>query len=164
MTRYITLHSRYNLLNDDINSKENYYIHKNEDISNIPKDVQNLFILDYGHSLEKVDFPNSLTNLKSITIGPGCFENTRELLIDNLPNLESVIIGYNCFSSDGDEEHDNDGICQITNCPKLRKLQISYNSFEYFKSLQLYNLDSLLFILFDDNCFKHVIEFVLKGE
>ena len=158
---YITLHSKWNLVTDDMTSKENYFIRKYQSISNIPKDIPNLFILGYGNTLKKAIFPNSLTNLKSITIGNECYKHVREFVIDSLESLESVEIGYKCFRIS--EEERDDGICRITNCPNLRHLDIDYWSFEDFKSFELSNLNSIQSIQFGDCCFKHAEEFSLKG-
>ena len=39
--RFITLHSKWNLVTEDMISKENYFIRENQSISGIPKDIQN---------------------------------------------------------------------------------------------------------------------------
>ena len=169
MKRSIILKSKYNLATDNMNSKDEYFIRDNQAISDIPKDVQNLFLIGYGNSLEKVEFPKSLTNLKSITIGEHCFQNARKLLIDDLPKLERVIIGMKSFQRNHEEEEGegeeklDDGICQITNCPNLRQLEIGNHSFKDFKSFELFNVNSLQSIKFDWNCFKYA-DFLLKGE
>ena len=143
-------------------SKENYFIRENQSISEIPRDVQNLFILFYGNSLETVEFPKSLTNLKSITIGRECFNNVREFVIDDLPKLESVKIGKECFRI-GDKKRD-DGHFRITNCPNLRQLEIGDCSFRDFKSFELSNVNSLQSIKFGNYCSRYAEEFSLKGE
>ena len=144
-----------------MNSTECYYLGENQSISDIPSDTPNLIICGYGNLLQTIDFPNTLHNLKSITIGYACFEHVREFVIDGLESLESVKIGVDCFRI-GDYER-NDGICRITNCPNLRQLEIGNNSFEDFKSFELSNLNSIQSINFGKWCFR-CADFSLKGE
>ena len=105
---------------------------------------------------------SELKKLKLIEIGNECFHYVREFVIDGLERLESVKFGKNCFGI-GNEERD-DGLCQITNCPNLRQLEIGYRSFEDFKSFELSNVNSIQSIKFGDICFKYAGEFSLKGE
>ena len=161
MKKYILLHSKYNLVTDDINSTECYYLGENQSISDIPSDTPNLIICGYGKLLQTIDFPNTLHNLKSITIGNACFENVREFVVDGLESLESVKIGVECFRI-GDGER-NDGICRITNCPNLRHLEIGDLSFVDFQSFELSNLNSIQFIKFGNSCFFYA-DCSLKGE
>ena len=149
------------MVTDDINSTECYYLGENQSISDIPSDIPNLIICGYGNLLQTIDFPNTLHNLKSITIGNACFKNVREFVVDGLESLESVKIGYECFRISYDER--DDGVCRITNCPNLRQLEIGYCSFKYFKSFELSNLNSLQSIKFGDRCFWYT-DFSLKGE
>ena len=106
-------------------------------------------------NLYSIDLPS----LSSIDIQGCSFNDIREFVIDDLANLESVKIGENCFTISDDEG--NDGICQITNCPNLRQLEIGNHCFGYFKSFELSNLNSIQSIYFGNNCFKNVREFVI---
>ena len=99
--------------------------------------------------------------LKRIEIGYECFKHVREFVIDGLESLESVKIGGRCFTIYGNER--DDGICRITNCPNLTKLKIGNCSFFDFKSLKLFNLNSIQSIKFGGHCFKYA-DFSLKGE
>ena len=100
--------------------------------------------------------------LKRIEIGNQCFRYVREFVIDGLERLESVKIGKECFKIDYEER--DDGVCQITNCPNLRQLEIDYQSFEDFKSFELSNVNSLQSIKFGWDCFRYAEDFSLKGE
>ena len=82
-------------------------------------------------------------------------------MIDGLESLESVKIGEECFRIDGEER--DDGVCRITNCPNLRRLEIGGGSFEDFKSFELSNVNSIQSINFGDFCFEYA-DFSLKGE
>ena len=161
LKKYILLHSKYNLVTDDINSTECYYLGENQSISDIPSDTPNLIICGYGNLLQTIDFPNTLHNLKSITIGNACFKNVREFVVDGLESLESVKIGVECFRI-GDGER-NDGICRITNCPNLRQLEIGDGSFIDFKSFEISNLNSIQSIKFGNGCLQYA-DYSLKGE
>ena len=100
--------------------------------------------------------------LKRIEIGNQCFQHVREFVIDSLESLESVKIGEWCFRVDYEER--DDGLCRITNCPNLRRLEIDDYSFYDFKSFELSNLNSLQFIEFGYYCFENAKDFSLKGE
>ena len=175
-------HSRYNLVTNDMQSKDYYFIPFNQLITDIPSDVINLFMYCYGNSINGVAFPRSFSQLKSIVIGQHCFVNVCRFVIDDLPNLESMTIGAECFtvknniSSDDDGEEEEElkdmetekrkqynGICRITNCPSLRQLEIGYVSYGNFKLFELSNLNSLQSIEFGDNCCVHA-DLLLKGE
>ena len=145
-----------------MNSTECYYLGENQSISDIPSDTPNLIICGYGNLLQTIDFPNTLHNLKSITIGNECFKNVREFVVDGLESLESVKIGEYCFRISDWGERD-DGICRITNCPNLRQLEIGDDSFVDFQSFELSNLNSIQSIKFGECCFFYA-DLSLKGE
>ena len=105
---------------------------------------------------------SNLNSLQSIHFGNSCFKHVLEFVLDGLTSLESVKIGEYCFKM-SDEKRD-DGICRITNSPSLRQLEIGYQSFQNFYSLELSNLNSLQSIQFGEYCFKDVEKFWLKGE
>ena len=103
----------------------------------------------------------SFHQLKSITIGNGCFKDVREFVIDGLASLESVKIGEECFRiSDGER---NDGVCRITNCPNLRQLEIGGSSFIDFQLFELSNLNSIQSIKLDQYCFINAENLLLKS-
>ena len=103
-----------------------------------------------------------LPRLKRIEIEKKCFKYIREFVIDGLEQLESVKIGKYCFKV-GDEGR-ADGICRIINCSKLRQLEIGYECFHDFQSLEISNVNSLQSIKIGEECFKYIEEFSLKGE
>ena len=143
-------------------STDNYYIRKQQSISDIPTDIVNLFIYGYGNSLNQLIFSQSFRVLKSITVGKECFQHVREFVINGLASLESVKIGEKCFRID--EEERDDGVCRITNCPNLCQLEIGNSSFYDFKLFELFNVNSLQSIKFGYYCFEYAEEFSLKGE
>ena len=113
-------------------------------------------------NITTLHFSPLLFLLKRIEIGNDCFQNVCEFVIDGLASLASVKIGQKSFRIDKWKERD-DGICRITNCPYLRQLEIGKESFQYFKSFELSNLNSLQSIKFGVRCFKYA-DFSLKGE
>ena len=159
---FIILHSQYNVVQEGMQSNERYFIPPNQSIEDIPNDIQHLYLCGF----RDIEFntlilsSNSFSQIKSITIGDHCCQHIREFVIDGLESLERVKIGKLCFRI-GEEERD-DGVCQITNCPNLRQLEISEWSFEDFKSFELSNLNSLQSIMFG-YCFKYA-NLSLKGE
>ena len=159
----VILHSKYNLVQEGMQSKDRYFILPNQSIEDIPTDIQHLFICGFEKYREEklILSTNSFNQLKSLTIGNECFKNVREFVLDGLESLESVKIGEKCFGISGEER--NDGVCRITNCPNLHQLDISGGSFGNFKSFELSNLNSIQSIKFGRWCFKYA-DCSLKGE
>ena len=158
----VILHSKYNLVQEGMQSKDRYFILPNQSIDDIPTDIQHLFICGFEKYREEklILSTNSFNQLKSITIGYNCFMNVREFVLDGLESLESVKIGRDCFRISYEER--NDGICRITNCPNLRQLEIGDYSFDHFQSFELSNVNSIQSIKFGDSCFWYA-DFSLKG-
>ena len=89
--------------------------------------------------------------LKRIEIGENCYGKVRVLDLNGLSELESVVIGQDSFRISDDER--NDGDYRIVNCPKLKSIQIGYESFNDYHSFELNNLPSLQFIVIGRKCF-----------
>ena len=163
MRDYIALHSKYNLVSKDMQTREKYFVSPNQSIQDIPKDIENLYFGVYGNeegmagvNLSSLSFPL----LRSIVIGNNCFKHGYEFMLNGLEKLETVKIGSWTFSkSDDDYEA---GTFRITNCPNLRELIICKVSMLNFKQFELSNLDALRFIKFGEYGFEHANEFVLK--
>ena len=141
---------------------ENDMIVKNDLI--VPMSIEE-FVIGKGmfndENITSLHFSPLLVLLQRIEIGNGCFENVREFVVDGLESLESVKIGEYCFRISDNER--NDGVCRITNCPNLRQLEIGYESFVDFKSIELSNVNSIQSIKFGDLCFWYA-NCSLKGE
>ena len=99
--------------------------------------------------------------LKSIVIGDNCFGKVRVFELDGLSELESVVIGVGSFRIDKKER--NDGSYRVVNCPKLKSIQIGYESFSDYHSFELNNLPSLQSIEFGGDCFIWTPSFSLTG-
>ena len=102
-----------------------------------------------------------LPALKSIVIGSNCFGRVRSFELDGLDELESVVIGHESFRINLFER--NDGSYRIVNCPKLKSIQIGYDSFRDYHSFELNNLPSLQSIDMGEWCFKYAPSFSLAG-
>ena len=160
---YILLNSRNDLITEDLSSPNICCICESQIKSTVPSNVDNLWIYsNRNYIIKSIPHCRVFSGIKHLTIGKFCFQHVREFMIDGLESLESVKIGEECFRID-DEEH-NDGICRITNCPNLTQLEIGDGSFEDFKSLELFNLNSIQSIKFGDHCFRYAECFSLKGE
>ena len=94
-------------------------------------------------------------------IGDYCFRNVRVFELDGLGELESVVIGQYSFRiHDGKR---NDGSYRIVNCPKLKSIQIGFQSFEDYHTFELNNLPSLQSIDIGYWCFRYAPLFSLTG-
>ena len=98
---------------------------------------------------------------KRITIGDGCFGKVRVFELDGLCELESVVIGQDSFRIGSSKR--NDGSYRIVNCPKLKSIQIGYESFRDYHSFELNNLPSLQSIVLSNGCFRYAPSFSLTG-
>ena len=151
-------------------SKEKYFALPNQSLNDIPLDVEHLYFSGYGkqNELTELNFSScGFSQLKSITIGNECFKFVRTFLLDGLDQLESVKVGESCFRYGLHKEEDDDpedGLFQITNCPKLCDLEIGYQSFDDYRSFVLSNVESLTSIKFGDECFYYADHCILKGE
>ena len=98
------------------------------------------------------DFPQtqlsieSLSCLRTISIGSNCFENVTVFRLCSLPLLKSVVIGEGSFTpaywKNGDLNHDEDedeedSLFGCSNCPNLSSLVISSKAFVLYSSLNL---------------------------
>ena len=99
--------------------------------------------------------------LKRIQIGNDCFGKVRVFELDGLCELESVVIGKNSFRFGYDER--NDGDYRIINCPRLKSIQIGYESFYDYHSFELINLPSLQSFDIGSYCFIWTPSFSLTG-
>ena len=115
------------------------------------------------------------SRLQRIEIGSNCFKNIRDFIIDGLVSLTSVKIGDNCFTiydestfrqmseNDINNIRSDDGMFQITNCPKLLQVDIGRYTCLNTKLFELSENNSLQSIKFGDFCLKYA-DFSLKGK
>ena len=104
---------------------------------------------------------NNLTSLQILYIGNWCFGNVGVFELNGLSELESVVIGERSFWISSSER--NDGDYRIVNCPKLKSIQIGYESFLDYHSFELNNLPSLQSIDIGRECFWYAPLFSLTG-
>ena len=163
LSSYIFNRSKYNVINESLQSIDNYVIADYQTISDIPPIIQRLRFHNYNNpSFTAFHFSgNSFVNLSSIVIDDDSHKDIREFVIEDIPNLEMVTIGSNCFKIDWNQRIDD--TFRITNCPNLRQLEIGEKSFVNFKSFELSYLDSLQSIKFGRQCFCYA-DCSLKGE
>ena len=106
-------------------------------------------------------------SLKRIVIGNECFGKVRVFELNGLDELESVVIGKESFTYAKTKEiwysERSDGDCRIVNCPKLKSIQIGYETFEDYHSFELSNLPSLQSIDIGGWCFYWTPSFSLTG-
>ena len=109
-----------------------------------------------------------LVQLKRIVIGNRCFGNVRVFELDGLGELERVLIGEKSFTyaktyDDIQNSKRTDGNYRIVNCPKLKSIDIGYNSFTDYHSFELNNLPSLQSIDIGKYGFHYAPSFSLTG-
>ena len=81
--------------------------------------------------------------------------------MDGLSELESVVIGNDSFRiSDKERPYAS---YRIVYCPKLKSIQIGYDSFYDYHSFELNNLPSLQSIDMGDSCFYYALSLSLTG-
>ena len=114
-------------------------------------------------------------SLKRIVIGSHCYLNAKKFIVNQLEQLESVEIGENCFTQEigengfGEElyypekEKQSVDIFQISNCDKLKSIQIGNSSFSYCRRFKLHGLPSLQSIQLGENNFYFTRSFKLIG-
>ena len=113
-----------------------------------------------GNNIASFNISNNEV-LKSIVIGDNCFGKVRVFDLNGLSELESVVIGQQSFRIGGSER--SDGWYRIVNCPKLKSIQIGYESIQDYHSFELRNLPSLQSIVLSDRCFNWAPSFSLTG-
>ena len=113
-----------------------------------------------GNNIGSFNISNNRV-LKQIVIGDNCFGKVRVFDLDGLSELESVVIGKNSFRFGYNER--SDGSYRIVNCPKLKSIQIGYQSFYDYHSFELSNLPSLQSIDMDKYSFFWTPSFSLTG-
>ena len=91
-------------------------------------------------------------NLKVFEVDDYSFRYVNEVYLIGLSKLERVVIGYNSFYMYNYQAEDSNGRFYLKDCPQLRELQISSDSFGYY-SLEL---KSELFLLLLMNRFTEI--------
>ena len=116
-------------------------------------------------SMEKLQL-SSLPNLKRLEIGNDCFGSTRLFDLQDLSELQTVTIGKRSFtlSRSRPSTKREDGLCRLTNCPKLTSFQVDMSSFLDYNTLSLNDLPSLQQLQLGSDCFYGADSFLLKGE
>ena len=107
-------------------------------------------------------------NLKRIVIGNTAFGNVRQFELKKMNELESVVIGESSFTyaktDDGVKKSTrSDGSYSITNCPKLKSIQIGDYTFSDYHSFQIKSLPSLQSIDIGKKCFYWTSSFSLRS-
>ena len=114
-------------------------------------------------------------SLKRIVIGSHCYLNGKKFIVNQLEQLESVEIGEITFTQNSDNNV-YDGVIdtpeieklfvnifQISNCGKLKSIQIGNSSFSYCRRFELHGLPSLQSIQLGESNFYFTRSFKLIG-
>ena len=103
----------------------------------------------------------NMNRLKRVVIGDGSLGRVRRFGLIDLGELESVVIGQRSIRISNTER--NDGTCRIVNCPKLKSIQIGFDSFHDYQILALSNLPSLQTFILGRDCFFNAPSFSLTS-
>ena len=125
-------------------------------------DVIKRFEEGYGNDLGVFD-TNCLKEIERLEIGDGCFKKVNRFVIDGLNELETIIIGQNSFFLDDDDDTREGSSCLIMNCDQLIQIHIRFESFEYYESLELKNLPSLISIQLNYGVFMKIHSVVFES-
>ena len=160
-------------------------IRSRTEFNSIPLDVEDLWIGRFDASYMYELSPSRFQSLKTLVIGNGlfwsvnrlelnnqnslqiiyigdyCFGQLRVFELDGLSELESVVIGERSFRISDNER--SDGSYRIVNCPKLKSIQIGYDSFYDYHSIELNNLPSLRSIEVGEKYFHWTPSFSMTG-
>ena len=115
-----------------------------------------------GNNIASFNISNNKA-IKRIVIGDECFRKVRVFELDGLDELESVLIGQKSFRIGISGYVRSDGSYRIVNCPKLKSIQIGYQSFDDYHSFELSNLTSLQTIYIGRECFHYAPLFSLTS-
>lgn len=88
-----------------------------------------------------------MPQVKSLSIGSGCFSNVERVELNGLKGLESVVIGGNCFTA-------KEGHFCLKDCPVLTQLSIGSNSFPHYTVMEIECLPLLKEVVFGDSAFQ----------
>lgn len=107
----------------------------------------------------------NVDHLKSLHIGKESFSMVRHLIINGLRALESLQIDDGSFTltNTGLTLKQSSGSCFITNCPRLRSVEIGSFCFSDYWFLELTDLPSLETLLLKNDTFVWTRRFSLKS-
>ena len=107
-------------------------------------------------TLMKLDF-SALSQLRRLETGSHSFQQVNHIAFNNLLHLESITIGKACCNA-----FSENGVFEITNCPKLYELEVGDDSCCHFHSFLVSNVDALQFMDIGNRCFQNS-DSILKG-
>ena len=102
-----------------------------------------------------------LVNLKSISIGEGCFSHCRHFVVDSLIQLNYLEVGKGSFQTNCKVA--GTGHCIIQNCPNLLSINIQNDCFQQFSHFILKSLGSLYSLNMGNRCFIWSGNFEIRG-
>ena len=111
------------------------------------RSLNELRVSDGAFNLFSVLTLDSLPALELIDIGDECFNHVKTFRVSGMNSLERIVVGKNSFG-------EMEGSFYLTNCEKLKELEIGFQSFTYFHStLRINSVPSLETISLGGNNF-----------
>ena len=139
------------------NSQQPYIVHSQR------KEIRWLkLVADIENQINSCVLYQFFGQVKQIIIGNSCLQHGMMFCVDQFDSLEMIRIGCDSMNSCLTEQPA--GRCEITNCPKLKRISIGNYSFWNTTMLELSNLPSLVSLKLGSGCFYHSPVFALIGK
>ena len=108
---------------------------------------------------------SNVPSLKSIIIKNECYKLVSHFVIDGLIKLESITIGRACFSysSNNSNYYTRGGEFALSNCPKVKRIELSPDSFNLYTSFELKNNPSLTTLQLGTDTFQYCQSVIFEG-
>ena len=128
-------------------------IRNQSELNGITNDMENVWIINFPLSKQKIITLNQQQSMKNLTIGINALTGVSVLELNGLEALERLVImrgGLNGGS----------GELRVTNCANLISIDIGELTFMKYKNLELVDLPLLQTVKMDNNAFQ-IIQTVL---
>ena len=128
-------------------------IRNQSELNGVSNDMENVWIMNFPLSKQKIITLNQQQSMKNLTIGINALNGVSVLELNGLEALERLVImrgGLNGGS----------GELRVTNCANLISIDIGELTFMKYKNLELVDLPLLQTVKMDNNAFQ-IIQTVL---
>lgn len=117
-----------------------------------PDAVETMDFMDGTQCERSLDFSRYI-NVRSIGIGYECFQTVRSFELSGMNELERLYINGGSFYLGQGQRYD--GLFSVTDCAKLKNIDIGDNTFSDYYAFNIANLPSLELLEFGRNTFMY---------